>query len=75
MTQSRMSSAVEASLNVTFGFGVSVLANWIILPHYGVSNKLATSIEIGLWFTLISFARSYILRRLFVWLHGKGVLK
>ena len=46
MTQSRMSSAVEASLNVTFGFGVSVLANWLILPHYGVSNKLAPSIEI-----------------------------
>lgn len=75
MSQSRMSSAVEASLNVTFGFGVSVLANWLILPHYGVSNKLATSMEIGIWFTFISFARSFILRRLFVWLHGKGVLK
>lgn len=75
MTQSRVSSAAEASLNVTLGFGVSVLANWVILPHYGVSNKLATSIEIGLWFTLISFARSYTLRRLFIWLHSQDVLK
>ena len=75
MSQSRRASAIEAFLNVVLGFCVSILANWVILPHYGVSNKLATSIEIGLWFTLISFARSYILRRLFVWLHGKGVLK
>jgi type IV secretory pathway protease TraF len=75
MTQSRRSSAVEAFLNVVFGFVVSVAANWLILPHYGVSNNLSTSIEIGIWFTFISFARSYILRRSFVWLHGKGILK
>jgi len=75
MPQSRTASLTEAALNVALGFCVSVLANWIILPHYGVNAHLSTSIEIGIWFTLISFARSYILRRLFVWLHGKGILK
>lgn len=75
MSQSRRASAIEAFFNVVLGFCVSVLANWLILPHYGVSSKLATSIEIGIWFTFISFARSYILRRAFVWIHGKGVLK
>jgi hypothetical protein len=75
MSQSRRASAIEAFLNVVLGFCVSVLANWLILPHYGVSSNLSTSIEIGIWFTFISFARSFILRRLFVWIHGKGVLK
>lgn len=75
MSQSRRASAIEAFLNVAFGFFVSVLANWLILPHYGLSNKLSISIEIGVWFTFISFARSYILRRFFVWIHGKGILK
>ena len=75
MSQSRRASAIEAFLNVVLGFCVSVLANWLILPHYGVSNKLATSIEIGIWFTFISFLRSYILRRLFVWIHQKGILQ
>jgi hypothetical protein len=75
MSQSRRASAIEAFLNVVLGFCISVLANWIILPYYGVSNKLSISIEIGVWFTFISFARSYILRRLFVWIHGKEILK
>jgi hypothetical protein len=75
MSQSRRASAIEAFLNVVLGFCISVLANWLILPHYGVSSNLSTSIEIGIWFTFISFARSFILRRLFVWIHGKGVLK
>lgn len=75
MSQSRRVSAIEAFLNVVLGFCVSVLANWLILPHYGVSNKLTTSIEIGIWFTFISFLRSYILRRLFVWIHQKGILQ
>ena len=75
MLQSRRASAIEAFLNVVLGFCVSVLANWLILPHYGVSSNLSTSIEIGIWFTFISFARSYALRRLFIWLHFQGVLK
>lgn len=75
MTQTRLSSLVEATLNVTLGFGISVLANWLILPFYGVSPKLSVSFEIGIWFTGISFLRSYLLRRLFVWFHSKGVLK
>lgn len=75
MTQSRLSSLIEASLNMTLGFGVSVLANWLILPYYGVSTSIKVSFEIGIWFTFISLARSYFLRRLFLWLHSQGVLK
>jgi len=75
MPQSRTASLTEAVLNVALGFCVSVLANWIILPHYGVNSHLSTSIEIGIWFTIISFLRSYLLRRLFIWIHQKGMLR
>lgn len=76
MTQQRRSvSLLEAWLNVGIGFGVSFLGNAFILPFYGLPFQLKTFLEIGFWFTLLSIVRSYYVRRLFVYLHNKGVLK
>lgn len=63
--QSRTHSLLEAFTNVAAGFGVSTAANYLILPSYGCAAGLWPAVEIGLIFTLISFARSYILRRAF----------
>jgi hypothetical protein len=69
MSQRALHSFIEAWANVLIGFGISVLANYLILPFYGVPPSVKTSLEIGIWFTLISFIRSYFLRRAFNWLH------
>jgi hypothetical protein len=37
------------------------------LPMYGVHLSLADNAAIGLWFTLVSICRSYVLRR---WFNG-----
>ncbi len=58
-------SAVEATANVAVGFGVSWLANLVVLPRYGCAVTGGTAFTIGLWFTAISLARSYVLRRAF----------
>ncbi len=69
--QSHAHSLLEAFTNVAAGFGVSTAANYLILPSYGCSPGLAPALEIGLIFTLISFARSYLLRRAFNLWHRK----
>ena len=63
--QSRRMSAVEAVANVAIGFGVSWAANLVILPAYGYPVSGRQAFVIGLWFTAISLARSYAVRRLF----------
>lgn len=58
-------SATEAATNVAIGYLVSVAANIIVLPMFGYDVTIADSFAIGLTFTAISLARSYILRRIF----------
>lgn len=69
--QSHTHSLLEAFTNVAAGFAVSTAANYLILPSYGCTPGLWPAVEIGLIFTLISFARSYILRRAFNLWHRK----
>lgn len=64
MSQTRRGSFVEACLNTIIGFGVSFLANILILPQFGCKNlTLADNFWIGVCFTVISILRSYVLRR------------
>lgn len=66
MSQSRLGSFVEAWANIIIGFAINFTANLIILPMFGFSDLTArVAFEIGLVFTVISLARSYVLRRLF----------
>jgi len=69
--QSKRNSAFEAATNVTIGYLVSVLANVLILPVFGYNVTIGDSFAIGLAFTAVSLARSYVLRRLFNRLDGK----
>ena len=69
--QSKRNSAFEAATNVAIGYLVSVLANVLILPLFGYNVTIGDSFAIGLAFTVVSLARSYVLRRLFNRLDGK----
>ncbi|ABN75765.1 DUF7220 family protein [Cereibacter sphaeroides] len=63
--QGRVMSGVEAVTNVVVGYGVSVVATMIILPAFGVSVDPGEAFGISAAFTVVSLARSYLLRRLF----------
>lgn len=63
--QTRIGSFVEASANILVGFGVNFGANLLILPLFGFHVTGGIAFEIGLWFTAVSLARQYILRRYF----------
>ena len=65
MTQTRLGSLIEAFINVLIGFGINFSANLVILPMYGYTPTLWDNFEIGLLYTVVSIARSYIIRRWF----------
>ena len=61
--QSRLDSFIEAWLNVLIGFGVSVLANFVIFPWVGITASTTQVLLVGLFMTGVSVARSYLVRR------------
>ncbi len=65
MNQSKMQSAVEACANTAVGYGVAVVSQLLVFPMFGINVPLSDNLLIGLWFTVISLVRGYVLRRLF----------
>ena len=61
--QSKLDSFIEAWLNVLIGFGVSVLANFVIFPQVGIGASTTQIIAVGVFMTFVSVARSYLVRR------------
>lgn len=65
MNQSRLGSLYEALINVVIGFSINYLANFVILPLYGFHITAGQNFTMGLLYTGISIARSYVIRRWF----------
>ena len=65
MDQTRLGSLIEAGINVLIGFAINMAANFVILPLVGFEITLAQNLFIGVLYTLVSVARSYIVRRWF----------
>ena len=67
MSQSKLGSFVEAWANIAVGFTINWCANMAVLPLFGFHVTGGQAFGIGLIFTAISLARSYLLRR---WFNG-----
>lgn len=65
--QSHKHSFYEALINTLIGYWLSFFAQLIIYPAYGAKFTIMDNIHIGIWFMLLSLARSYVLRR---WFNG-----
>lgn len=66
MTQTKLGSFIEAWVNVFIGFWINFAANLVILPMFGFEGlTLSTNFYIGLAYTVVSVARSYVIRRWF----------
>jgi len=65
MNQTRLGSLIEAVINVAIGFDVALVSQLVIFPRFGIHVSLGTNFAIGAWFTVISVARSYVVRRWF----------
>lgn len=69
MRQSRSMSMLEAGLSTAAGFGLSLLAQWCVLPLLGVAATLSQNFAFAVIMTVLSLARQYVLRRIFEALH------
>lgn len=65
--QTKLGSFVEAWANIAVGFGINFTANMLVLPIFGFQVTASDALGIGIIFTAISLARSYVLRR---WFNG-----
>lgn len=63
--QSRRESFVEACINTAIGYLVALASQLIVFPLFDIHVPLSTNLWIGAWFTIISVARGYVLRRWF----------
>jgi hypothetical protein len=65
MSQSRIGSLIESAANIAIGYFVALLSQLAIFPLFGIHIPLSDNLLIGAWFTAISLARSYCIRRWF----------
>jgi len=63
--QSKKFSLIESLTNVAAGYLVAVGSQIVIFPYFGLHVPIRDNFLIGVWFTVISIIRSYVLRRMF----------
>ena len=69
--QTRKQSAIEAMMNIVVGYTINFIANMTLFPLFGWEISVQQNLLLGVLYTLISFARSYLLRRFYNWWHNK----
>lgn len=60
-----MGSFIESLINIAIGYVINFTANLLILPLIGFHITVTQNLFIGLLYTIISVARSYVVRRWF----------
>jgi hypothetical protein len=65
MNQTKIESLLESIVNIIIGYGVALASQLLIFPMVGIDVPFSTNLWIGLWFTIISLVRSYVIRRWF----------
>lgn len=63
--QTRLSSLIEAVINVAIGFVVSLVITAVVLPAYGHPVSWGENLQITGIFTVFSILRAYVVRRYF----------
>lgn len=63
--QRRLHSLLEAITNVAVGFGINLLGQMVIFPILGILVSFSDNLKVAVFFTVLSVARTYVLRRLF----------
>lgn len=65
--QSRRMSLIEQFANIGSGFVISSLMwHFVVQPFWNVETSIAENLQITTLFTVVSIARGYAWRRLFV---------
>lgn len=63
--QTKKQSLTEAITNTAVGFIISLAATFVIFPLVGVESTGTKNVIITVFYTVISIARGYLIRRIF----------
>lgn len=66
--QSKQRSALESLTNIAVGFFLAIAVGQVVFPLFGAPITLDQNFVITTIFTVVSFARSYAVRRFFNWI-------
>ena len=70
LNQSKKDSVLEAIVNILIGACVALAAQLIWFPAIGKDFSMIENLATTAFFTLVSFCRSYFVRR---WFNGRSV--
>ena len=65
MKQTKIESLIESLVNILIGYLTALFSQFLIFPLFDINIPLSDNLLIGLYFTIISLARSYLIRRYF----------
>lgn len=71
--QTKKQSIIESITNTAVGYFISLLSLFAIFPLLGIPSSPGKNVTISLYFTAISIARGYVLRRFFNKKHQKSI--
>ena len=63
--QTKTQSLIESCINILIGYFVALLSQVAIFPLFNIHVSLGDNLLIGLYFTVVSLFRSYLVRRFF----------
>ena len=63
--QSKLQSLIESLTNILIGYLTALLSQVLIFPIFDIYVSFQDNLLIGLYFTIISLIRSYLIRRYF----------
>ena len=63
--QTKKQSLIESIVNILIGYFTALFSQLLIFPLFDIDIPIQDNLLIGLYFTLISLSRSYLIRRYF----------
>ena len=63
--QTKIQSLIESFINILIGYITAILSQLLIFPLFNINITIQDNLLIGLYFTVISLVRSYLIRRYF----------
>lgn len=63
--QTKLQSFIESLVNILIGYLTAIFSQLAIFPLFDINITIQDNLLIGLYFTVISLVRSYIVRRYF----------
>ena len=72
--QSRRHSLLESVIKAVVGAFMGLFTQLVVFPWYGIKIEFWQNITMVLIFTFVSVVYSYVVRRVFNWLHYRNIL-